>query len=243
MFKFKTAARMKYISRIGMSLSALALVLILFFSYYGQNVGSFTIDLGKELRDKHMVISETQDFTDSDNKLFAKPIDNAIPIGIRGIPEAIPLEIDEISYFHDGSNNGINYFAYTFYTKNQGKEPLHYNLTLYINKAKTNIDAAIRVMIIATNDLDGEKIVNEEVYAKVQGDNGEDPGKPEEGTQPFFANKIIINENRFDFNAGMVDKYTIIMWLHGEDIDCTDIGDRSIKNGKLSMSMKFSIIA
>src|SRR5690554_336428 len=243
MFGFKTATRMKYISRIGMTLSALLLVLILLFSYYGQNVGSFTIDLSRDLRIKNMVLSETKHFENPGIRLEAEPLIDIYPIGIRGEPEALPLEITLKDSFADGSDNGLHYFAYTFYVKNQGGEPLHYNMTLYINNVVNNVDAAIRVMIISNKDIDGDNIASEEVYAKVQGENGVNPGKPELGTKPFFASRIVVNENRTNFKSTTIDKYTVLMWIHGEDVDSTDIGENSIIDGKISLSMKFSVIS
>lgn len=244
MFKFSTVAQMKFISRIVMGFSSLALAALFLFSYYGQKIGNFTIDVSQDLYlNKEMVLSESVDFKESSSRLLATPIGSAAPIGIRGEPERIPIEIENIiDNLEGGNNNGLNYFAYTFYAKNSGSEEFSYNFSIYIEDSILNLDAAVRVMIIKESDIAGNKIVSSDVYAKPQSEHGTQPGKPEPGSIPFEASKKVIGENRYDFAPGQMDKYSILMWLHGEDPDCTDLEGRSVKDGAIKLTIKFNII-
>jgi hypothetical protein len=244
MFKFKTAAKMRFISRLVFIFCALSLGSLYLFSYYGQQTGDFTIDVSQDaFLDKNMVLSETIDFQTKNSRLTAKPIGNVYPIGQYGAPEKIPIEIEaSIEEFQSGSNNGLNYFAYTFYVKNDGKADFSYNLSIYIEDAQKNIDSAIRIMVICEKDITNKKTITSDVYAKVQGQHGEYPGEPEPGSKPFIGSKKVVDTNRYDFNIGQIDKYTVVMWLHGEDPDCVDIEGRSIRGGLLKVSMKFNII-
>lgn len=244
MLKFKTAAKMKFISRIVFVFCALSLGSLYLFSYYGQQAGDFTIDVSQDaFLDKNMILSESVDFQVKNSRLIAQPIGNVYPIGQYGYPEKIPIEIESsLEEFQSGSHNGLNYFAYTFYVKNDGIADFSYNVAVYIDEAQKNIDAAIRIMIVCEQDITNKKIVKSEVYAKVQGEHGDNPGEAEPGSKPFLGSKKVINNNRYDFNAGQIDKYTVIMWLHGEDPDCVDIEGRSIRGGLLTVAMKFSII-
>lgn len=245
MFSFKTAARMKFISRIGIGLSSLAIFVLLLFSYYSENVGNFTIDLSQELYlEKEMVLSEAVDFAEGRSRLSAIPIGNVVPIGIRGEPETLPVEVvASLSTFSGGNNNGNNFFAYVFYTKNTGETALSYNLTMYVDDAKNHVDEAIRIMIIVERNINSLTATKEQfVYAKAQSAIGENPGLPEPGSLMFYAPRIVFTSNRFTFEPGFIDKFTVVMWVHGEDPDCTDLGDRAITSGTLRMSMKFGIL-
>ena len=244
MIKFKTAAKMKFVSRLVFIFCTFSLGSLYLFSYYGQQVGDFTIDLSQEAYiEKSMVLSEAIDFNKKNSRLVAIPLGNVNPIGYVDHPEKIPIEIEaSFQEFGNGSNNGPNFFAYSFYTKNAGEESFSYNLAVYIEEAQKNIDSAIRIMIIWEQDVAGKKIVKSDVYAKPQGQYGDFPGEPEPGSKPFFSSKKVIENNRHNFNAGQIDKFTVIMWLHGEDPDCVDIPGRSIRDGLLTVSMKFNVI-
>ena len=67
----------------------------------------------------------------------------------------IPSNINNES---DGSHNGDNYIAYTFYVANQGNESIDYWYSIIIDDVIKNVDEAVRVMIF----LNDEKTV----YAK-----------------------------------------------------------------------------
>lgn len=69
------------------------------------------------------------------------------------------------------------------------------------------------------------------VYAKL----GKD-GKPEKDTIPFYSNDIVALEQRKDIEPSQIDKYTIIVWLEGDDPDCTD----AILGGQLKLKMEFN---
>lgn len=244
MLKFRTAAKMKFVSRLVFLFCSLALGSLYLFSYYGQRVGDFTIDLSQELYlEKKMVLSESIDFNSKNSRLVAIPLGNVNPIGYYGEPERLPIEIEsQLDKFTNGSENGLNYFAYSFYAKNDGEADFSYNMAVYIDEASNNIDSAIRIMIIRETDVAGTKNRRSDVYAKVQGVHGTNPGEPEPGSLAFLSSKKVIDNNRFDLKVGQIDKYTVVMWLHGEDPDCVDIPGRSIRDGQISVSMKFNII-
>ena len=222
-----------------MIVTALGILIMLLFSCYTHNVQSYTIEITNPVeQNKIMILSETREFVNATHTLYATPVNRALPIGVRGNPEAEPIEISSLEEFKDGSHNGINYFAYTFYAKNAGTASLDYNLKLFITQSENNVDKAIRVKIVIVRDYFGAKIREENTYAHVQSEIGINPGAPEPGTTPFYNNKIVINQNRYGLDVETVDQYTVLMWLHGEDLDCND----QIIKGKLSMTMRFSVL-
>ena len=123
-----------------------------------------------------------------------------------------------------GAHNGDNYIAYTFYVDNQGEETLHYWYEVYLDDVIKNVDEALRIMII----LNDEK----KIYAKINGDTLE----PEEDTEPFYSDKVAIVNVREDFAPGDIDKFTIVVWLEGDDPDCVD----AIIGGEIKMHMEIT---
>ena len=55
----------------------------------------------------------------------------------------LPNDLDE----HDGSHNGDNYIAYTFYIENTGTDTSDYWSETIIDDVIKNIDTAIRIRI------------------------------------------------------------------------------------------------
>ena len=84
-----------------------------------------------------------------------------------------------------------------------------------------NVDKAIRVAVY----LNGEKTV----YAKAN----EKTSEPEEGTVAFKDDKDVMLIQRRDFNSGDVDKFTVVMWIEGDDPDCID----DLIGGEMKMHM------
>ena len=124
----------------------------------------------------------------------------------------------------DGSNNGQNYIAYTFYAENQGKEVINYWRTIEIDDVVKNADEAVRVKVIK----DGV----ETTYAKVNKTTGE----PEKGTVAFLEDNIVMREGEENFKPGDVHKYTVVIWLEGNDPECVD----DIIGGEVKMHMNFA---
>lgn len=68
------------------------------------------------------------------------------------------------------------------------------------------------------------------VYAKVNSYTNE----PEKDTLPFYSKDEAVLEQRKDFKPGDIDKFTIVIWLEGDDPDCID----NILGGEIKMHME-----
>ncbi len=114
--------------------------------------GRFTVTLDRNLAlDNNIVIYDDLETKEGKRKLEAKDLDFMDNISIDWIPSNINNE-------SDGSHNGDNYIAYTFYVANQGNESIDYWYSIIIDDVIKNVDEAVRVMIF----LNDEKTV----YAK-----------------------------------------------------------------------------
>ena len=139
-------------------------------------------------------------------------------ISYRWIPENVDTEAD-------GSHNGQNYIAYSFYVENQGDNVLNYHYELFVDDIIKNVDEAIRIRIYRNGE--------ETTYAKRNFlDN-----QPEINTEPFKeikdAEGVIISERVANFNPDDLDRYTILVWIEGDDPDCTD----ALLGGEIKMHM------
>lgn len=183
------------------------------------NEGRFTVmlDSNKTL-ESGLAIYDSLNNTHGKRKLEATPIKFMDNISYKWIPENVDIEAD-------GSHNGQNYIAYSFYVENQGKDVLNYHYEVIVDDVMKNVDDAIRIRIYRN----GEDIT----YAKRDSlDN-----QPEPNTVPFKeikgADGTIIVESIKNFKPNDLDRYTILVWLEGDDPDCTD----ALLGGEIKMHM------
>ena len=70
---------------------------------------------------------------------------------------------------------------------------------------------------------------NKTVYAKKNSLTGAN----ERDTEMFYSDELAVLRQRKDFKPGDVDKYTVVIWLEGDDPDCVD----AIIGGEIKMHM------
>ncbi len=96
---------------------ALAFGVLFALSFMQENMGNFTINLNRlELFRRGVAIADNGDFNNATARLAADAVDNGTNIAADDLPD----NLDNI----DGSHNGKNYVAYTFYIRNAGKTDL-----------------------------------------------------------------------------------------------------------------------
>lgn len=212
----------KITSRI-VKISLLALLLLLILLYiileiiYHEGRFTVTLDSNKTL-ESGLAIFDSLNNSQGKRRLYATPIKFMDNISYKWLPANIDTEAD-------GSHNGENYIAYTFYIENQGNEVLHYWYEVIVDDVIKNVDEAIRIRIYRN----GEDVT----YAKKSSLGG----GPEPNTVPFKdlkdAEGTIILEEVQDFQPMSMDRFTIVVWLEGDDPDCTD----PLIGGELKMHM------
>lgn len=142
--------------------------------------------------------------------------------------ETLPGDVDD----RNGEHNGENYIAYTYYLVNNGEKILTYEYNLYIVNATKNVDKGVRVRLY-TDDKNAETGRTKVDYARVAGD-----GSAEPGTTPFMSDTTIIKKSVGGFRPGEYTKFTIVIWIEGNDPDTTD----DIIGGQFKVDMKINII-
>jgi len=211
----KRRARQKVL-KVLLAVTILFLVnvyIILAIFYRGEN---FTITLDSEYgRESGLIIYEQAGHSeDWRNVLRSDDIEFFTDISINWLPKNIDNE-------GDGSHNGRNYIAYTFYAENRGQDTINYWTAIEIDDVIKNVDEAIRVMVFKN----GNKVV----YAK----NNRITEQPEPDTVPFYDEDTVMLEVTENFKVGDIDKYTVVIWVEGDDPECKN----DLIGGEIKMHM------
>lgn len=186
-------------------------------SAFVNKAGNFTVWISEEDMNR-ITLSDTPDFLNCSTMLEA----DIIPQMDNITKDWMPDDLTEI----DGCHNGENYIAYTFYLKNAGINEIDYSSQINIHAVTKEADHAVRVMVVKNGE--------ETVYAKAQKGSTE----PEPDTVAFYSNTQVMTDTTETFKPGDVDKYTVVIWLEGNDPECID----DIKGGVVKMSMNFTVL-
>lgn len=176
--------------------------------------GTFCVYNNEE--NSKIVIYESVNDPHSKRRLFADGMRLMTNISVNWLP-------DNLNNEKDGSHNGDNYIAYTFYVENQSYEATNYWYKMTIDDVINDADEAIRVMIIRNDE--------KKIYAKKSPTTGE----AEKETEPFLdiEDGVIILNKRENIGSYELDKFTIVIWIEGDDPDCTN----SLLGGEIKMHM------
>ena len=111
--------------------------------------------------------------------------------------------------------------AYTYYVRNAGKEDVGYTASITLDSCAKGAEDAVRVAVWRN----GKRTI----YAEPAAD-----GSAEEGCENFAERDVVCRYLEDEFLVGNVDKYTVVIWMEGEDPDCVD----KIVGGSVEFSMR-----
>ncbi len=209
--------------RLGALQKALLVLVLLFavlfaIAFMQENMGNFTINLNRlELFRYGVAIADDPEFHDATARLQAEVVSNGTNIAASDLPEGL----DDV----DGSHNGKNYVAYTFYIRNAGKVDLDYSAKIRLSSSSKGVEKAARVRVWKNGEV--------ATYAAAASDGG-----AEDGCVNFESDTVVCTYNEEDFLVGNVDKYTVVIWLDGDDPECTD----DIVGGAVEFAMDFDTL-
>lgn len=224
-FLIRTAKEIKsYQVQKKVLLSLLAMLLTITGTFYMlatlyERTGSFTVGVNKvDMVREGIALCETADLSQPTSHLNAEVNEHITNIAEEWIAE----NVDSI----DGVHNGDNYIAYTFYLFNSGEIYVNYEYSINVSNVTNNLDEAIRIKLY-TN---GEPIT----YAKTKSDGT----GPERDTTEFYSNGIAAYKRVDNFAPHAVNKYTVVIWIEGNDPDCVNW----LLGGKLKVGMDFNVV-
>ena len=206
----------------GILAGLLAILLIMYIiSMLTTQWGDLVISVG-DLRDgKTIMLSEDPDFGDASVKLNGGSVKDVTNITKDWLPKNLDTE-------KNGAHNGENYLAYTFYIKNTGDQDLDYQTVMNVTGVSKSVDEAIRIMIYKNG--------KETVYAK---GTKADREKAESDAVKWVDDEQILNIESAPLAAGATDKYTVVMWIEGNDPECLD----PIRGGHMRSQMIFNVLS
>ena len=207
-------------------LALLVVILILIvaiafaISYFYDKFGSFTVKINKyDMIQQGLALSETPEYSRAEAVLNADIVYDMTNISGEDLPD----NIDMIN----GSHNGDSFIAYTFYLINAGDDTISYEGEMTIENVTKNVDEAVRVAVYKN----GEKTV----YGKTKSNGG---GMESDCDSEFLSSTVVMRTSEEGFEPKAKDKYTVVIWLEGNDPDCID----DIIGGTLKLGMNFKII-
>lgn len=214
--KAKKRDKMINVIQISLLVMLLFLITVYFILKVLYETGEFTISLDQNFAQrKGLIMYESLEEKNEKIVLNAKNADFVDNISVKWLPQ-------DINQQGEGSHNGDNYFAYTFYLENKGSETINYWYEVKIDDVIKNVDKAVRIMIYRNDE--------KKIYAKPN----EDTGEAEEGTEKFYSSTEALVEGRKGFAPGEIDKFTIVIFIEGDDPDCID----ELIGGEIKMHME-----
>jgi hypothetical protein len=223
----------------------LLLLLIMSISFacvsFVNKAGRFTVNMDPDsFYDKGISICETPDFKNPSIMLENAAVENMTNITKEWLTndpktsgnyistDRTYKSLQDLDNFN-GSHNGTNNIAYTFYIKNGGKETVDYYMSIDIESVTKGVDDAIRVMLFKN----GKPIV----YGKRPRDLNNQYAMFAID-ELFKSEDKVCEDTRKDFKIGNIDKYTVVIWLEGWDPECVN----EILGGECKLSMNFKIV-
>ena len=213
--KMKERDKKIRIVKIAILIMALFLIIIYFILRVFLETGDFTISLDQEFAKSEGIIMYENSSNKVDRRILkAQKVEFMDNISVKWLPQ----DIDKTG---EGAHNGDNYLAYTFYLENKGAEIVNYWYEVKIDEVIKNVDEAVRIAIYRN----GERTI----YAKPNSRTGE----AEEGTTKFYSASSVCVEPRRDFKPGDIDRFTIVIFIEGDDPECQD----NLIGGEMKMHM------
>ena len=180
------------------------------------NKGNFSITLDDNLYyEKSLIIYDNPEYKVYRSELYAPAPESFDNISYRWLPD----DLDE----YEGSNNGENYLAYSFFIENTGDRITDYWSEIIVSDVIRNVDEAVRIRVYKN----GEYVT----YAKARPN-----GTPERNTIAFESDELVAMDHIENFSPGDRIKYTIVLWIEGSDSECTD----NILGGEFKVQMNFN---
>ena len=224
-FLIRTAREIKsYQVQKKVLLSLLAMLITITGTFYMlatlyERTGSFTVGVNKiDMVREGLALSESADLTKLGSYLDAEVNEHITNIAEEWIPE----NVDAI----DGVHNGDNYIAFTFYLFNSGEININYEYSINVSNVTNGLDEAIRIKLYTNG--------TPETFAKTKSDGT----GPEKDTTEFYSNGIAAYRRVDSFAPGAVTKYTVVIWIEGNDPDCVNW----LIGGKLKVGMDFNVV-
>lgn len=228
-----------------------------------KEVDRFTIRLDDGLFQEGFALSETEEFVDPKNYLVCKPVEGIPCISIRDLPR----DVDALGEGEHHDENGL-FFAYTFHCKytSTNNQVTSYKWAVNVAMEEKDVSDAIWVMVFedgkmtfhAKESASGgpemlpAKGVTEYGYQDApMREFAKEPAEQYDliakGTYydyyrvvpiPFVSDTVVAEGTMENVKPNDVHKYTVVIWLEGDDPECTN----ELLGAKIGMNFQITML-
>lgn len=261
----KWVKRLKWlrISKVVIPIALAVSLIFAGFTVYGTEAENFVINAGNG-SDVLLSLTYNRDLTEQTERLVVPaggsygdatyiPDKNLLyENGWKGtnLPDDIALQDGNNEHTHsvyDGSS--IKFYSFSFYLVNNSERAVDVDMTCTIDEitpADSGIDGAVRIMVI-----EGEALLSDNsytVYKKAESKETDaalaERIASENGTGynvvNFASDTTVFSRSGLtgykNVSVGEAKRFTIVLWLEGWDLDCTN----DILGGRIKMHIDFS---
>ena len=187
------------------------------------NSTGFTVLLDRDA--KGLSLFDNGDGGNPTTRLTAEPVENFWNISHKDLPDDLGSKYGSQNGY-DGNGKSL-YIAYTFALGNTTDEDIYYRSVITLDDQTKDTDEAIRVRVIK-NDQKKD-------YAKAALKGGEEKVAAD---ATWIDPVTVMKEDSAMIKSGEIVKYTVVIWLEGDDPECVD----DILGGEVKLSMNFEVI-
>lgn len=217
---------------IGIIITGILSILAMLLAFYGSYSGNFIITLDNKDVFSSISLVEEKDSNLTSPRLYADSVSDLPDLSFDELKLLEAVEADG-NYF----DPEFKYFAYSFYLVNNGLETVNIEMEYRITEVHRQTDEMIRIIIIKNDDIENLSADNLKMYKKADKVPHEyNPAHPV--AEQFVDDKTVFKSEIEAFAPEQRIKFTVIIYIEGEDPDSTD--DKY--GGQIKMSLRFSII-
>ena len=190
--------------------------------------GSFTVMVNKfDSAEYGLTLSESREFITYSARLNSKASEEITNISGDELPQNLDTDVGGVKH-HEGDD----FVAYTFFLTNIGSKTFDVEYkTIIVNMTK-DIEEAVRVRIY----IDGVGVD----YARPCTDASVTGIEKEFAycDEVFSDDRTVMRGVFEDYYPGLVKRFTVVIWLEGDDPECID----KIIGGQFKIDMSFSVL-
>ena len=184
-----------------------------------RNMGRLSVGIAKDDMTRYgLTLSETRDMKACTSRLNAEINERITNISRDDLPDNLSMI--------DGQHNGDDYIAYTFYLEHRGTDATDVEYAVTIKGVTLGLDEAMRVRLY----IEDEYVE----YAKTRNDGT----GPEPFSTEFYSIDTVTQGVLEDYAPGDKTKFTIVIWLEGDDPECVD----RVIDGMATVEMSFHAV-
>lgn len=234
--------KMMRISKYAIIICLLLAIIFAGFTVYGARTGRFVVHV-EQVEGVDLAVYMKEDKSDMRQSLEIDPLSNWTDFTYNKLVERSDTLINGLGVKNDQNYVGgvyNRYMCFSFMLVNRGSKPLDVLFELAVTHNKDGPDGGNAINAVRVSIIEGENSFESgRVFAKAE-QTTEDHTKEEaeellkyeshDGkyryvpyeTKPFISDTLICSEEYVDLKVGEERKYTLVLWLEGQDIECVD---------------------